>query len=228
MTKNITLTAEISKVLACTPSERGRRIIDSPYTKQIMEQLPPQETYLIIRESWGSDSQILLQYVPPEAVCHFIDLDCWDGENFSVEAVMEWLVELYNASFESLIQALETIDLEILVLLFQTYIEVVHVRPTDEHIPDLIDEGFESLDNMYFYRIILEDDHSHFIKEMLSVLFTSYQDLYYTILEGVMYELKTGMEETTYEKRSLRLMEMGFPQPDEASASTDTCGLKSS
>lgn len=218
MTKTLSLMAEISKVLACTPSDRGRSIIDSPYTKQIMEQLPPQETYLIIKESWGSDSQILLQYVLPEAVCHFIDLDCWDGENFSVEAVMEWLTELYNASFESLMQALETIDLEILVLMFQTYVEVVHVRPTDEHIPELIDEGFESLDNMYFYRIILEDDHCHFIKEMLSILFTSYQDLYYTILEGVMYELKTSMEETTYEKRALRLMEMGFPQPDEAAS----------
>ena len=56
----------------------------------------------------------------------------------------------------------------------------------------------------------------HFIKEMLSILFTSYRDLYYIILEGVMNELKTGMEETTFERRSLRLMEMGFPQPDEA------------
>ena len=216
MTKQLSLTAEISKVLACPPSERGRGIIDSPYTKQILEQLPPQETYLIIKEAWGSDSQILLQYVPPEAVCHFIDLDCWDGENFSVEAGMEWLVEIHNASPESFIQALETIDLEILVLLFQTYIEVVHVRPADEQIPDLIDEGFESIDNMYYYRIILDDDHSHFIKEMLSILFTSYRDLYYIILEGVMNELKTGMEETTFERRSLRLMEMGFPQPDEA------------
>jgi hypothetical protein len=55
MTNKLSLKAEISKVLACTPSPRGRSIIDSPYTRQIMEQLPPQETYLIIRESWGSD-----------------------------------------------------------------------------------------------------------------------------------------------------------------------------
>ena len=133
-----------------------------------------------------------------------------------MEAGMEWLVEIHNASFETFMQALETIDLEILVLLFQTYIEVVHVRPSDEQIPDLIDEGFESIDNMYYYRIVLDDDHTHFIKEMLSILFTGYRDLYYVILEGVMNELKTGMEETTFERRSLRLMEMGFPQPDEA------------
>ena len=216
MTKKLALKTEISKVLACTLSDRARSIIDSPYTKQIIEQLPPQESYLIIKESWGTDSQILLQYVPPEAVSHFIDLDCWDRDTFSVDSFMEWLWEIYNASFESLAQAIETLDIELLALLFQTYIEVVHVRPTDEHIPDLIDEGFESLDNMYFYRIIKEDDHSHFIKEMLSILFTNYHDLYYSILEGVMCELRSGMEETTYERRSLRLMEMGFPLPDEA------------
>src|SRR5271157_3922448 len=182
MTKKPALKTEISKVLACTLADRARSIIDSPYTKQIIEQLPPQESYLIIKESWGTDSQILLQYVPPEAVCHFIDLDCWERDTFSVDSFMEWLWEIYNASFESLAQAIETLDIEILVLLFQTYIEVVHVRPTDEHIADLIDEGFESLDNMYFYRIIQEDDRSHFIKEMLSILFTNYHDLYYSIL----------------------------------------------
>jgi hypothetical protein len=216
MTKKLALKTEISKVLACTLADRARSIIDSPYTKQIIEQLPPQESYLIIKESWGTDSQILLQYVPPEAVFHFIDLDCWERDSFSADSFMEWLWEIYNASFESFAQALETLDIEILVLLFQAYIEVVRVRPTDEHIPDLIDEGFESLDNMYFYRIIQEDDRSHFIKEMLSILFTNYHDLYYSILEGVMCELRSSMEETTYERRSLRLMEMGFPLPDEA------------
>jgi len=216
MTNKLTLKDEISRVLACTLSERARGIIDSPYTKQILEQLPPQEAYIVIKESWGMDSQILLQYVPAEAVCRFIDLDCWERDSLSVDSLMEWLMELSGASSESLIQAFETLDLEILVLLFQDYIEVVHVRPTDEHIPDLLDEGFESLDNTYFYRVINEDDRSHFIKEMLSMLFTHEQELYASILEAVMYEMKTTMEETSYERRSLRLMEMGFPSPEEA------------
>ena len=216
MAKKLTLKEELSRILMCTLSERARGIIDSPYTKQIMEQLPPQDAYVVIKESWGMDSQILLQYVPAETVCRFIDLDCWDRDSFSVDSVMEWLLELYNASFENLVQAFETLDLEILVLMFQSYIEVVHVRPTDEHIPDLIDEGFESLDNTYFYRITSEDDRSHFVKEMLSILFTHEQELYASILEAVMYEMRTTMEEASYEHRSLRLMEMGFPSPDEA------------
>jgi hypothetical protein len=216
MTKKLTLKSEISRVLACTLSERARGIIDSPYTRQILEQLPPQDAYIVIKESWGMDSQILLQYIPPETVCRFIDLDCWEQDSLSVDSVMDWLMEIYNASLESLIQALDSLDQEIIVLLFQNYIEVVHVRPTDEHIPDLIDGGFESLDSNFFYRMVNEDDRSHFIKEMLSILFTHEKDLYSSILESVMYELKSSMEEAAYERRSLRLMEMGFPSPDEA------------
>jgi hypothetical protein len=216
MSKNLTLKEEISKVLESTPSERARTIIDSTHTQAILEQLPAQETYLIIKDSWGSDSQILLQYVPPEAICRFIDLDCWEKDTLSVDTVLEWLWELYNASFDTFTQALETLDIEILVLLFQEYIEVVHVIPTDEHIPDLMDEGFESLDNLYFYRIIKDDDRSPLVKEMLSILFTNHQDLYYSIMEGVMFEMRSNLEETSYEQRSFRLMEMGFPPPDEA------------
>jgi hypothetical protein len=216
MDKTPSLKEEISKVLESTPSERARTIIDSTYTQQILEQLPAQETYLIIKDSWGTDSQILLQYVQPETICRFIDLDCWEKDTLSLDNVMEWFWELYNASFDTFNQALETIDVEILVLLFQDYIEVVHVIPTDENIPDLMDEGFESLDNLYFYRIIRDDDRSPLVKEILSLLFTNHQELYYSIMEGVMFEMKSSMEETSYEQRSFRLMEMGFPPPDEA------------
>jgi hypothetical protein len=51
---------------------------------------------------------------------------------------------------------------------------------------------------------------------MLSILCTGNQDLYYSIMEGVMFEMKSNMEETSFEQRSFRLMEMGFPPPDEA------------
>ncbi|HNY67009.1 MAG TPA: DUF6178 family protein, partial [Deltaproteobacteria bacterium] len=79
MDTKIALKNELGKILQSTPAQRARAIIDSDYTREILEQLSPQETYMIIKESWGTDSQILLQYVPPETVCHCIDMDCWQG-----------------------------------------------------------------------------------------------------------------------------------------------------
>lgn len=216
MGRKHTLSREISRVLAHSPVERARSIIDSQYTRQIMEQLPSQEAYLIIKDAWGTDSQILLQYVNPETITHFIDLDCWDKGFFSIDSLADWLFELYTSSSEILLKTLEILDLEIIVLFFQSYFEVVHVVPTDERIPDLIDEGFESLDNIYYFRIIKDDEREYFIKDLLSSFFSYDQYTYYQIMEGVINELRSSMEETIFERRSLRLMEQGFPPPEEA------------
>jgi hypothetical protein len=216
MNTKLTLKTELTKVLQCAPDERARTIIDSPYTKQILKQLSSQETYMLIKESWGSDSQILLQYIPPETISHFIDMDCWEKDNLSVEGLFEWLWEIYNASIDTLQDALEYMDLDLVILLFQSYLEVVQVVPTDEHIPDLLNAGYESFDDIYYFRFTQDDEKIQLLKDMLSILFTHHQNIYYGIMEGVLWELKSFMEESLFERRTLRLMEMGFPPPDEA------------
>jgi len=216
MNTKLTLQTELSKVLQCSPAERARTIIDSPYTKQILKQLSSQETYMIIKESWGTDSQILLPYIPPETIGHFIDMDCWEKDNLSVEGLFEWLWEIYNASVDTLQDALEHMDLDLVILLFQSYLEVVQVVPTDEHIPDLLNAGYESFDDIYYFRFTEDDEKTQLLKDMLSILFTHHQDIYYGIMEGVLWEIKSFMEESLFERRTLRLMEMGFPPPDEA------------
>lgn len=210
------LRIELGKVLQSTPADRARAIIDSPLTRQILERLSPQETYMIIKDSWGTDSQILLQYVPPETISHIIDMDCWEKDTLSVNALLDWLWEIYNSSVDSLQDALDALDLDIVILLFQSYIEVVQVVPTDERIPDLLDAGFESLDDNYYFLFKEEDEKTPLLKDMLSLIFTHHQDTYYAIMEGVIWEMKSYIEENIYEKRSLRLMELGFPPPDEA------------
>jgi len=216
MNKKLTVKSELSRILACSPENRARSVIDSPFTRHILECLSTQEAYLLIKEAWGNDSQILFELLPPETICHFIDMDCWDHDTFSTDNLIEWLWEIYNASTDTLQRAMDLLDIEIIVLLFQSYIEVVQVIPTDEHIPDLMQEGFESLDNIYFFRLIKNDEKEQLIKDLLSLTFTGNQNLYYAIMEGVMWESKTYMEENIYERRSLRLMELGFPRPDEA------------
>ncbi|MFY9398656.1 MAG: DUF6178 family protein [Desulfomonilia bacterium] len=213
-----TLKSELGRVLQTTPQERARALIDSPYTGQILQRLSPQETFMLIKESWGTDSQILLQYISPETITHIIDMDCWDRDTLKVDVLMDWLWEIYNASPDSLQNALGSLDLDIMILLYQSFIDVVQVVPTDERIADLLDAGYESLDDNYYFLIREEDERSQLLKDMLSLMFTHYQDTYYAIMEGVIWEMRSYLEENIYEKRALRLMELGFPPPDEAMA----------
>ena len=210
------LKKDLSRILQCSPSERARSIIDSPHTREILEQLSAQEAYMIVKESWGNDSQILLQYIPPETICNFMDLDCWEKDSLSVENVMEWLWEIYTSSADTLQKTLDVIDLDLIILLFQSYMEVMQVLPTDEDIANILDEGYESYDDIYYFRFTCDEEKVQFLKDMLSLLFSHYQNIYYGIMEGVMWQLKSSMEESIFERRTFRLMEMGFPPPEEA------------
>jgi hypothetical protein len=216
MNTTLTLKTELSKVLQCPPSQRVRTIIDSPYTRQILEQLSAQEAYLIVKESWGSDSQILLEYIPPETIGHFIDMDCWEKDSFNVESLIDWLLEISNASIDALENALEVLDLDMIILLFQSYLKVVQVVPTDEHIPDLLNAGYESFDDIYYFSFTQDNEKIQLLKDILSIIFTHHQNIYYGIMEGVMWELKSFMEESIFDRRTFRLMEMGYPPPEEA------------
>jgi hypothetical protein len=216
MNTKLTLKTELSKVLQCSPSQRVRTIIDSPYTRQILEQLSAQEAYLIVKESWGSDSQILFEYIPPETIGHFIDMDCWEKDGLNVERLIDWLWEIYNASLDALEKALNVLDLDMIILLFQSYLEVVQVVPTDENIPDLLNVGFESFDDIYYFRFTQDNEKIQLLKDILSIIFTHHQNIYYGIMEGVLWELKSFMEESIFERRTFRLMEMGYPPPEEA------------
>ncbi len=171
---------------------------------------------MIVKDSWGTDSQIMLPYIPPETICNFIDLDSWEKDALSVETVMEWLWEIYLSSPDTLQEVLDVIDLELIILVFQSYMEVIQVVPTDEDIPNLLNAGYESYDDVYFFRFTTEDEKIQLLKDMMSLLFTHYQNIYYGIMEGVLWELKSSMEENIFERRTFRLMEMGFPPPDEA------------
>jgi hypothetical protein len=211
------LATEITKVLAGSLEDRAKAIIDSPYCEEILQHIPVQDAYMIIKESFGGDSRFLLPYVKPERVASFIDIDCWKGDSPSIEGIFEWLNELVNAADDILMDALNILDLELLVLLFYPYLKVIVTSPTDDNIPQIIEAGFETFDNNYFFIFSGDTEETKLLRFILDSAFLYNQEMYFRILEGVRWELPANMEETAFHHRSIRLTELGFTPPEEAS-----------
>jgi hypothetical protein len=211
------LALEITRVLSATKEEKSRAIIDSQYCEDILQRIPAQDAYIIIKESFGGDSQFLLPYVKPERIVTFIDIDCWKGDTPSIEGIFEWLNELVNAADDILMDALNTLDQELIILMFYPYLKVDVWSPTDDNIPDLIEAGFETFDNNYFFKFSEDTEETKLLRFILDRTFLYNQDMYFRILEGVRWELSANMEETAFHHRSVRLTELGFPPPEEAS-----------
>jgi hypothetical protein len=211
------LSLEITRILSAAKEEKSRAIIDSQYCEEILQRIPAQDAYMIIKDSFGGDSQFLLPYVKPERIVTFIDIDCWKGDFPSIEGIFEWLNELANAADDILMDALNTLDLELIILLFYPYLKVTVMSPTDDSIPDLIEAGFETFDNNYFFTFSEDTEDTKLLRFILDRTFLYNQDMYFRILEGVRWELPANMEETAFHNRSVRLTELGFPPPEEAS-----------
>ncbi|MCD6571136.1 MAG: hypothetical protein J7L53_10580 [Deltaproteobacteria bacterium] len=207
---------EITNILASKLKDKVNIVINSPKTKEILEALPAYETYFLVKESWGGDSQILLQYMPTEKICNFIDIECWDKDVLSIGSLIQWLVALMEAGISTFIEALDTLDLELIVLMFQSFIEVVQISPTDDNAADIIDAGFESLDNMYYFRYLDDREENQIIKTFLDITFSYKQELYYVVMQGICWELKSALEEAAFERRETRLIELGFPPPTDS------------
>ena len=216
MTSKQLIVQEITDILAASPEQRARAIIESPHLREILEELPVQDTYMILKEAWDTEGSILMPFVPPERFPYFVDLDCWQGGVLTLDSLQEWLLALLDASPDTLIAVLDALDLEVLVLLFQRHLEVVQVSPIDDNIPDLMQLGYESIDDTFFYRFIGESDEEALLQEVLHLIFSHLQNLYYHLMLGVCCELPSFLEEQAYMLRRLRLVELGFETPDEA------------
>ncbi len=208
---------EIKRILSCPKEQRASSIIDSPNCEEILQHIPVQDAYMIIKESFGGDSQFLLPYVKPERIVTFIDIDCWKGDNPSIEGLFNWLNELVNAADDTLMDALNVLDLELLILLFYPYLKVTVTSPTDDNISQLAEAGYETFDNSYFFRFSEDTEETKLLRFILDRAFIYNQDMYFRILEGVRWELPATLEETAFHHRSIRLTELGFPPPEEAS-----------
>lgn len=211
------LAVEIKKVLSGSLEDKAKAIIDSPYCEEILQHIPVQDAYMIIKESFSGDSQFLLPYVKPERIATFIDIDCWKGDFPSIEGIFEWLNELVNAANDTLMDALNILDLELVILLFYPYLKVIVTSPTDDNIPQMMEAGFETFDNSYFFTFSEDTEETKLLRFILDRAFLYNQDMYFRILEGVRWELPAGLEETAFHHRSIRLTELGFSPPEEAS-----------
>ncbi len=211
-----TIQDEINQLLSLSMDKRADHLINSPNVRMLLDALPDQELYFIIKNSWGGNSEILLHYMPVKKILSFIDIECWDKDNLSIDNLFSWLSTLMDASIETFIKTVGELDQELIILMFKEFIEVVQMSPTDENAPDLMDAGFDTLDNLYYFRFIKESEENQVVKHLLHLVLANNQELYYSIMEGIEWEFKSSMEESAYQRREIRLIELGFPPSNES------------
>jgi hypothetical protein len=186
---------------------------------------PEQDFHFLIHDIGVEDSLPLLSLASNRQWEHLVDLEVWQKDRLGIEPLSRWLSLLLEADPKRFVRwALEE-KLEIVEFYLFKNIEV-RVKEHDED-PGDFGDGFFSLDNVYFVRIIdqpvknsqaefAEEQRKKFITELANYMANYDHRLFQGILLEATHVIPAETEEACYHERNARLAEKGFLPFDEA------------
>jgi hypothetical protein len=213
------------QLLALEPKAAMERILEDPQPVALVHSFPEQDFYFLVHDIGPEDALPLLSLASNRQWDHFVDLDTWQKDQVDTRAVSRWLDLLLEADPQRFISWVLNERLDFVEIYLFKNIEV-RVREHDQD-PSDFGEGFFSLDNTYFIRLIdrttdpaenevTEEQRKKFIAKLAENL----ADFDHRIFQGVLLEathvIPAETEEECYRMRNVRLAEKGFLPFDEA------------
>jgi len=203
----------LEAVLQARGKERLDYILLSEKPEQLVRALPELEIFVTVQEIGKKDAFELLTLTTPEQFQYLIDLDVWKKDRLAREKTLDWVEILMECREEKFAQFVRSADLEFIILLLKKFIRI---SKQEEETPEKKGEPApESLDGLYFIHYT-EEKPFPLIKRFLEKLLYLDAELYRRVMEGVIWELESDLEETEYRWRNGRLADLGFPDFEEA------------
>jgi hypothetical protein len=213
------------KILALPPKKAMNRILETPQPAALVHSFPEQDFYFLIHDIGAGDSLPLLALASNRQWEHIVDLEVWRKDQIDIESVSRWLSLLLEADPKRFIRWFLAEKLELGEFYLFKNIEV-RVKEHDQD-PSDFGEGFFTLDNVYFIRILerpvandqddfTEAQRKKFISKFCEHLADYDHKLHQSVLLESTHVIPAETEEDCYHRRNVRLAEKGFLPFDEA------------
>lgn len=192
---------------------RLRYLFLSRNPEPLVHHLPELDLFLTVKEVGEKDAFPLLSLTTPEQFQFVLDLDCWKKDRLDRGSILHWIEILLESGEKKIAQFVQSTDLEFLALLFKKFLRVT----THEGEPAEAGEknALFTLDQYYF--VSFKGKGSREVLEPLLKIFSLIDgEGYRRLMESLIWELESDLEETGYRQRNARLAEFGFPGFEEA------------
>jgi hypothetical protein len=203
--------AEQIDVLRCQDAQqKARLLLDAENGAELMAQLSTQEVYLLAVERGPEHLPELLSLATPEQWSGFIDLDCWDNDHFDSAKTHRWLISLLQGEEETAFTVLREMNFEQLVLIFKSEMDIPSGPETDEN----SDARIDAIKRDGGYEISYHTENGAKLFHKILDVLQSYDSVFFVyLLEAVRAETMGLIEESVYQQRTGRLLDMGIPEP---------------
>jgi len=190
-----------------------------PVPEAVVPALPEAELCFTAKAIGLADAGWLLAHATPEQLVACVDLDAWSASELVPDRARlgTWLAVLADAGEAALLRGARALDPELIVLWLKERLEV-WLKPSDSEGDFEPPAGAQSLDGQFYFRARREGDDLAEVRALLDVLFREEYWTYFRMLQGVAWELDAETEEWALRWRAGRLLDLGFPELDEAQA----------
>ncbi len=202
-------------ILSVPWEERAKLILYSPYPEGIVKNLPPQELFLTLKASSLDLAVELLSYAKGSQIQFMFDIDAWYKDKIKSERVASWIVLLFDAGEDKVLEWLRIADWDFLIAIFQKFIKV-YKKPDEMELIEAMDFlPPYTLDDFYFIEFKIPSLEFYF-RRMIEIIREEMPDTYFALMESVIWEIPAEVEERAYRWRNGRLADEGIPEYFEA------------
>ena len=202
-------------VLSVPWEERAKLILYSPYPEGIVKNLPTQELFLTLKASSLDLAVELLSYAKGSQIQFMFDIDAWYKDRIKAERVASWIILLFHAGEDKVLEWLRVADWDFLIAIFQKFIKV-YKKPDDMELIEAMDFlPSYTLDDFYFIDFKTSALEFYF-RRMIEIIRAEMPDTYFALMESVIWEIPAEVEERAYRWRNGRLGDEGIPEYFEA------------
>jgi hypothetical protein len=204
---------QLELVLQARGKDRLQYLFLSEHPEHLVQQLPELEVFLTVKEAGERDCLDLIGLTTPEQFQFLLDLDFWKRDQLDPEKVFHWMEILLESGEKKVTQFIQSTDIEFIALLLKKFL---HATTLDgEHVEGMDRLPLFTLDQYYFIHFRGKRTREVF-EPFLQILYRVDRDSYQRLMDSLIVELESELEETGYRLRNGRLSDYGFPGFEES------------
>ncbi len=204
---------QLNLVLQVRGKDRLHYLFLSEHPEQLVQQLPELEVFLTLKEAGEKDCLDLISLTTSEQFQFLLDLDFWKRDQLDPEKVLHWMEILLESGEKRVIQFIQSSDIEFIALLLKKFIQATAID--GEHLEGMDKIPLFTLDQYHFVHFRGKRTREIF-EPFLQILYRADKKSYQRLMDSLMVELESELEETGYRLRNSRLSDYGFPDFEES------------
>jgi hypothetical protein len=196
--------------------EVANRIIEDPTAASWLPAVPSQLVHRLLCEVGMGDAGELMELCAPAQVREVLDLELWQGDRVKGEEALDWIHFLSTLSDEVAMRHIRGLDIELLGWLLLRWCRIYLLD--DGNFPEEPEwEVWSSPDNWYAVEVLTDNKAQvDQVTGLLDRLYREDPDDARRLLQNLLWELPSELEEYSYRWRTGRLEDLGFANPQES------------